>query len=310
MSLAVQVDGNGLTLKSFREVREELVSRFQGIFGTSIDLSPSSPDGQLLDLFCYAYSDAAEAIQAVAANLDVNSARGTFLDNIGTMMGVPRNGRDDDEYRVILQSSTTTGLATYDNMLTYLRANIDNGVNLVENPEPVTDSNGIPGHHFAVYVPGGFSARDENDNDVTDDFIAGHIWKCKPGGIKSFGTSSGIAEDVAQQKHTVQFFKVTATTPYYMRITITEYEEESLPVDFATEIAKAVADWALREYKPGKDIIPKRAIQAIYEVPGIDDVVIEVSADGSTGWTEERVPIALDHYASIPQSNITVTKET
>lgn len=310
MALALNVDSNGITVKSFREIRTALAERFQGIFGESIDLSPSSPDGQLLDLFVYAYSDSAEAIQGAISNLDVNSAEGTFLDNIGTIMGVPRNGDDDDVYRSRLITSTTTGLATYDNMLTYLKANIDSGVNLVENCEPTTDSNGIPGHRFAVYVPGNFVAKDENDNDITDDFIAGHIWHCKPAGINSFGTSSGIAEDIAGQKHTVNFFKVTQSNPYYMRITITEYDEERLPVDFATEISKSVSDWALEEYKPGKDIIPKRAIQAIYKVPGIDDVVIEVSANGSTGWTADRVPIALDRYASIPQSNITVTKAT
>lgn len=308
MSIALQVDENGISVKSYREVRTAIADRVRGIFGDSIDLSPSSPDGQLIDLFVYAYSDAAEAIQAAFANLDPSSAEGVFLDNLGNIMGEPRNGDDDATYRARLISSTTTGLATFDNMLSYLRANIAYGVNMVANDEPTTDSNGIPGHKIAVYLPQGFSHTDSQGHDDTDNFVAAHIWYCKPAGIGTYGSSTGVAHDKSGAAHDVNFSKVEASSPYYMRITITEYKEEDLPDDYAGEVVMAVVDWASREYTPGKDIIPKRVIQAIYTVPGIDDVVVEVSADGSTGWTSSRIPVDLSHYAYFPEENITVTK--
>lgn len=318
MALALNVDSNGITVKSFREVRTELAERFQGIFGQSIDLSPSSPDGQLLDLFVYAYSDAAEALQAVVSNLSPGSAVGVFLDNIGQIMGVARNGDDDDVYRARLMSSTTTGLATYDNMLTYLRSRIDSRVNLVANEEPTTDSNGIPGHCFAVYVPEEFSAVDEEGNDITDDYVATMIWKCKPAGIKAHGTSTGKADDVGGISHNVKYFKVSKTQPYYMRVTVTEYDEEGLPDNFEELVKDAIEEWAVGdetkgikgEYSPGKDIIPKRVVQAVYKVKGIDDAIILVSQDGSSEWTGERIPVPMERYAYIPKSNITVTKVT
>lgn len=301
MSLALNVDSNGITVKSFREVRKSLAERFQGIFGQSIDLSPSSPDGQLLDLFVYAYSDSAEAVQGAIANLDVNSARGAFLDNIGTIMGIPRNGiEDDDVYRALIISSDVKGLATFDTMVTYLVKNIGVGVTMINNDEPEED-NGIPGHSFAVFVP-------DTLTEITDDQIAQSIWECKPAGIKSFGSSSGTAVEKLGTAHTVQFNRVTKTDAYYMRISVTEYTEEQLPDDFRGQVANAVAVWAVGEFTQGKDIIPKRAIQAVYKVPGIDDVTIEVSADGETGWTENRIPIDIDKYAYIPEENITVTK--
>lgn len=303
MSLALNVDSNGITVKSFREVRKSLAERFQGIFGQSIDLSPSSPDGQLLDLFVYAYSDSAEAVQGAIANLDVNSARGAFLDNIGTIMGIPRNGiEDDDVYRALIISSDVKGLATFDTMVTYLVKNIGVGVTMINNDEPEED-NGIPGHSFAVFVP-------DTLTEITDDQIAQSIWECKPAGIKSSGSSSGTAVEKLGTAHTVQFNRVTKTDAYYMRISVTEYTEEQLPDDFRGQVANAVAVWAVGEFTQGKDIIPKRAIQAVYKVPGIDDVTIEVSADGETGWTENRIPIDIDKYAYIPEENITVTKVT
>ena len=308
MAVAVSVDENGISVKDYRDVRKDFADRVKSIFGDTIDTTPSSPDGQLIDVFVYAYHDAAEAILGAISNLDVDSAKGSFLDNIGTIMGVDRNGDSDDVYRSRLVSSETTGYATYDNMLTYLREKIDSGVNMIANDEPTTDQNGVPGHHVAVYIPEGFVAKDEDDNDVTDDFVAGHIWKCKAAGIPTYGNKSGTAHDLSGASHTVFYNQVSATSPYYMKITLTEYTEEMLPADYQSQVAHAVAQWASKEYIPGKDIIPKRAIQAIYTIEGIDDVKVEVSAEGST-WTEDRVPIDAAHYAYIPEGNITVTKQ-
>ena len=299
VGLGLVVDGNGISVKSFREVRTTLAERMLDIFGASLDLSPSSPDGQLLDLFCYAYNDAAQAIQGGYAELDVDSANGTFLDNIGRIMGIDREGRGDDEYRAVLTNAERSGLATYDNMLTYLRANVGAGVTLSANDEPTEDSDGIPGHTVCLYIPQSVTK--------TDNEIAQAIWHCKPAGIGTHGVNSGTAVDAAGRPHTVMFSKITPAGPYYMKITITQYEEEALPGDFVSQITHAVAEWALTEYSAGKDVIPQRAIQAIYKVPGIDTVTVEVSTDGTT-YSTDNIPIDASHYATLPEENISVVK--
>ena len=300
MAIGVQIDGNGLSVKSFREIREALADKMHGIFGENLDLSPSSPDGQLIDLFCYAYSDVAEAIQATFAELDVASAEGTFLDNIGRIMGIDREGRDDDAYRDVLLNAKQNGLATYDNMLSYLKGALGSGITLIANDNAV-EEDGIPGHSVCINVSESVSK--------TDDEIAQAIWHCKPAGIATFGAELGIATDAAGLSHKVFFNKITATSPYYMRITITEYTEEMLPLDYEDKVKDAVHEWSLTEYTPGKDIIPQRAIGAIYQVPGIDTVNVEVSANGSS-WTTSRIPVDVSHYAVFQKENISVTKET
>jgi len=300
MPIGVQVDSNGISVKSYREVRTALAERMLAIFGASLDLSPSSPDGQLLDLFCYAYNEAAEAIQGGYAELDVESANGTFLDNIGRIMGIDREGRGDDEYKAVLANAERSGLATYDNMLTYLKANVGAGVTLSANDEPTTDSDGIPGHTLCIYIPQSVTK--------TDNEIAKAIWACKPAGIGTYGVNSGTAVDAAGRPHTVSFSKITPSGPYYMKVTITQYEEETLPGDFASQIAHAVADWALTEYSAGKDVIPQRAIQAIYKIPGIDTVTVEVSVNGTT-YSTDNISVGASHYATLPEENISVVKE-
>lgn len=299
MAIAVQIDGNGLSVRAYREIRETLAEKMKGIFGSDLDLSPSSPDGQLLDLFCYAYSDVAEALQAGLSQLDIASAEGTFLDNLATLKGLQRGeGESDESLRSRVLDDKNLGLATFDGMLTYLRDTLGPLVALEENKEPTTDSSGVPGHSVAVYIP-------ESYSEIADDDIAQAIWNCKPAGIRAFGTDSGTATDVAGTEHDVNFFRVTLTTPFYMKVTITEYTEEKLPTDYVYELKSAIANWAVTEYTRGKDIIPQRAIQAVYMVPGIDTVNVEVSTNG-TSWTTSRIPVSQAGFASLPAENITI----
>ena len=299
MATGFLLDGNGLSVKSYRETREALAAKIKGIFGEDLDLSTSSPDGQLIDLFCYAYNEVVEALQGAASSLDISSADGTYLDNLGHLMGQQRAvGEDDDTFRARLLSSDTTGLATFDGMLTYLRNSLGPLVSLVENQEPEPDSSGIPGHSIAVFIPDTYS-------EIADDDIAQAIWNCKPAGIKAYGTESGTAVDAARITHTVNFFRVTGGDPFYMKVTVTEYREEQLPRDYANQLKTQIANWALTEYTRGKDIIPQRAIQAVYKVPGIDTVNVEVSLDGQS-WTTDRIPVMEASYAKLPVENISV----
>lgn len=299
MATGLLLDGNGLSVKSYRETREALAAKIKGIFGEDLDLSTSSPDGQLIDLFCYAYNEVVEALQGAASSLDISSADGTYLDNLGHLMGQQRaDGEDDDTFRARLLSSDTTGLATFDGMLTYLRNSLGPLVSLVENPEPEPDSSGIPGHSIAVFIPDTYS-------EIADNDIAQAIWNCKPAGIKAYGTESGTAVDAARINHTVNFFRVTGGDPFYMRLTVTEYREEQLPRDYANQLKTQIANWALTEYTRGKDIIPQRAIQAVYKVPGIDTVNVEVSLDGQS-WTTDRIPVFEASYVKLPVENIIV----
>lgn len=70
----------GISIKSFREIRQAIATSFTEVFGASINLEPSSPDGMLVDLLAYLYTELAQALQTIGANMDVTVATILFLD--------------------------------------------------------------------------------------------------------------------------------------------------------------------------------------------------------------------------------------
>lgn len=301
---AITIDNDGgVSVASFREIRESLANDYRAVFGSegeNINLEPSSPDGMMIDLFAFAYSAIAEHLQVVAQGMNPATASGVFLDYLASItVGGRNDGETDEELRNRICSAEHYGYATHDGMLTYLRTKIDGGVAISANDEdaPV---NGIPAHGIEVFVPESVTA--------TDDEIAQFIWDCKPAGIKAVGASSGIATDAAGVEHEVRFSPVTGKD-FLVKITITEYEEEDLPEDYAERIREAVSAWGVTEYAPGKDIIPQRISVPVFGVDGIESVNVQASTDGGETWSCSRLPVEANAFAVLPAENITVQLE-
>lgn len=292
---AVKIDENGVTIKSFREIREALANDYKSSFG-NLTLTPGTPDGTLVDLIAYAIMELAQGVQSAAANINVDTAEGAMLDYLATIEGLTRQTDEtDSDLRDRIKNISGTGLATYDCMLTYLRDKISNQVSLIVNEEDQPDKNTIPAHSFAVYVP----------TDTENDAVAQAIWECKPAGIKAYGAETGNATDIAGNKREISFFRISSNTNVYMRITITKYNEETLPDEYDKDIKEAIVEWSENEYTPGKDVIPQRVVQAVFKVPGIATVNVEVSEDGAT-WKSTSIPIEASQYAVIQEDHIEV----
>lgn len=76
-----KIDANGLTIKSYTEIRDELEQAFKNIYGNDIILDQNSPDGQLINIFTQASTDYRELIKRVYNSFDPDSAIGIVLDN-------------------------------------------------------------------------------------------------------------------------------------------------------------------------------------------------------------------------------------
>ena len=137
-------------IKSYREIRQAIATSFTEVFGASINLEPSSPDGMFVDLLAYMYTELAQVIQTVGANIDVSTATGTFLDMLASIAGLARNeGETDESLRQRIETATFDGLATPDGMTTYLKENITDGITFKENTKNETVG-GIPAHSFVL----------------------------------------------------------------------------------------------------------------------------------------------------------------
>lgn len=288
---------SGITIKSFREIREALEKDFKGTFGYDLNTSSSSPDGMLIDLFAYAAMEAAQTVQAALANLDVATAEGVFLDRIATIAGIARDpGETDASLRDRIGKAEFGGMATFDGMLTYLFDKLGGGISMKSNEEP-EEMGGIPGHSVAVYV----------NQSVTssDDEIAAAIWHCKPAGIRTHGSSSGKVTDKAGFEHEVKFTRIESL-PMTLEVTVEEYDEETLPDDYDAKIKAALVEWAKDQYTPGKDIIIQRLASPIYDnVPGILDLQFKATFDGKSA-TSGRIEVPDSLCASLDEEGITV----
>lgn len=78
----------GFTPLSFAEVRSRIGSRLTA-FQPTIDLSPESPDGQLVDIFSFEISQAWTELNAVYNSYNPDVAIGAGLRNIGYISGLP-----------------------------------------------------------------------------------------------------------------------------------------------------------------------------------------------------------------------------
>ena len=211
---------SGITIKSFREIREALEKDFKGTFGYDLNTSSSSPDGMLIDLFAYAAMEAAQTVQAALANLDVATAEGVFLDRIATIAGIARDpGETDASLRDRIGKAEFGGMATFDGMLTYLFDKLGGGISMKSNEEP-EEMGGIPGHSVAVYV----------NQSVTssDDEIAAAIWHCKPAGIRTHGSSSGKVTDKDGFEHEVKFTRIESL-PMTLEVTVKNTTRRRFP---------------------------------------------------------------------------------
>lgn len=302
---AVVVDENGITVKSFNEIRQSVENDYKAVF-SDLNTEPSSPDGMLIDLVAYAVMEVAQSIQAIYANLDATTAQGAFLTNLAFIAGFPRmEGEDDDSLRLRIATSRHNGLATVDTMTSYLKSKgID--ANVTEILAGDSSSSGIRVlSGIRVFVPQDVKVPSDWNGSL-DDFIASAIWDCKPAGVKTNGKKNGVAVDISGNAHTV-YFSVIEGTPFSLRVEIKSYDEEKLPDNYVELIKQSIVNWTKEKFTPGKDIIPQRFCAPIYDnVDGIENVEVFSKKNGESGWTSEIVRLDSDILAKFSEDDIEV----
>lgn len=123
------LDENGLQIKSFNEVKEELTTGFRGIYGNDINIDSNSPDGQLIAILSQTVIDLLEIVLQVYNSFDPDTAVGTVLDQRVALNNIVRKG---GTYSYTNITVTTTAACTL------------NGINTVdaESAFTVSDTQG------------------------------------------------------------------------------------------------------------------------------------------------------------------------
>ena len=311
---------SGIKFTGFQNVRQSLKDAWETTFGVQLDDSPTSPDGHHIDLETKTVNSVLEAVQVVTTMMNRKQAVGQFLDILAVFVGLERNdGESDESLRKRMDAADMSGMATFDGMLTYLRDEIHQSVDMKQNDEPTTDSKGLPGHSFRVYVPQDVydELEDREDDDDTfdaDDFIAQKIWNCKPAGIKADGNMTGHATDKSGTQQDVNF-SIPQDVKIEVSVTLSLYDEEVFPDDGTDAVEKAIEGWATgtdgwdsAAFTPDKDVLPARFYRPILTVPGIASAVIQVRKAGESTWSGDAISIGSQEVAKLTSVEVEVAQ--
>ena len=319
MAQFFEFTSSGIKFTGYQDVRQALKDAWETTFGVQLDDSPTSPDGHHIDLEAKTVYSVMEAMQVVTTMLNRSQAVGQFLDLLAAFVGISRNEDEtDDELRTRLNSASTSGLATYDGMLTYLRDQIHASVNLLRNDEPTTNEDGIPGHSVRAVIPQAVydaleEKADEGEIASADNYIAQKVWDCKAAGIRTDGNKTGAAVDASGLLQSVKF-SIPQDTSVEVKVELTLYTEETFPTEEGTEaVRKAIEGWATgtdgwakAEFVPGKDVIPEHFYVPILSVSGIESAVVSIRKAGSSTWLTEKIAIGSQEIASLTSVTVEV----
>ena len=204
----------------------------------------------------------------------------------------------DEELRLRRERSFREGYATEDAIR---QALLDRVVGIttaivVSNRTMAVDAEGRPPKSFEAVVEGG-----------SDDEVAAVIWQTQPAGIESYAPTppaptGGYATVDSQGRTQYVKFSRPEAVLFDVRVVYSLYDEELFPGPAA--LADTLVSWAVTEYVLGKDVIIGRIAAAVYTVPGLESVNVEVKWHGSPTWAYAKLPVSARQRASLLAANI------
>ena len=104
------VTPQGVTGRSLVEYVTILGERFQASFGDDLDLSPETPQGQLIGILALALAEQDESIVQLGNAMSLDHASGNQLDDLGSLLDVNRVAASRSRVTATLTGTTGTGI--------------------------------------------------------------------------------------------------------------------------------------------------------------------------------------------------------
>ncbi|TDF92159.1 baseplate J/gp47 family protein [Paenibacillus piri] len=252
-------------------------------------------------------------VRATSAGVRGNVAAGMISEivnpnpNVSAVMNASptlggREKETDAEFRERFQLSVSGGgAATLDSIRSaLLRTPGVRAATVIENISLVTDADGRPGKSFQAYLLGG---------DADD--IARAILETKAVGIETYGDVSRTVQDLSGTPHVIKF---SYAEEIRLKLNIDLTKNEQYPTDGDAQVRTAIiryiggqdADGSLYSgLGMGDDVIYTKLISAIYKVPGVEDIDVQIAVEDE--FRAGNVEIPSNKVAQIQHSDIEVT---
>ena len=227
-----QVTSEGIEPTTLQGYIDALEAAFRTALGSDLDLAPETPQSQLIGTLALTLAEVDEAVVAVANGMARSRALGVQLDDLGSLLGIPRlDGESDDEYRVRYGRLTMRNARDSTEAILAAVLSVD-GVTDALIRENAADAavtvqgKPIGAHSICVVVGGG-----------TDADVAASVARSKPAGT---GTSGETSIDVAHPGGwavPIAFSRVNAV-PVRVKMVLTL--ESNFPSDGTVRIIRQV----------------------------------------------------------------------
>ena len=229
-----RVTAQGIEPTTLQGYIDALEAAFRSALGQDIDLAAETPAGQLVGTLALTLTEADEALVAVGNGMSRSRALGVQLDDLGSLLGIPRlEGETDDEYR-----------ARYGRLVARnARGSAEAILAAVLSVEGVTDAlirenataaevteqgKTIGAYSICLVVDGG-----------TDEAVAAAIARSKPVGT---GTSGETSVDVPHAGGWSVPIRLSRVTPVPLKVKLALTLMAGFPSDGTSRIVTLVVD--------------------------------------------------------------------
>jgi len=297
------------TINELLEINNE--SDFALLVDVNLDIDEVGGAGDFT-----AVSTGSNVLSANSLNTIVTPVTGWNSINNPSLGITGRDTESDSELRLRREQAVNgVGNATEESIRSKIIDEVDNitGCTVYSNRTDYTDNEDRPPHSFEAVVQGG-----------DDDEIAEKLWETMSAGIESIGNinadgsanptipGTGIAIIDSQGFTQTILYSRPENIYIWVKVKRDKYDEEIYPTDGDALIKDKILEWSLEisNIDVGKDVIRQRLSTPVYNVPGIEDIEIQLdstsSPSGSPAYTEQNIAVGDRQIAVFAISRIVV----